>query len=113
MRSALRQMAQHGFMGAADDAPSAGAHAGRQRRVIEAELEVEDLYAILEVPRTATNEQIRAAYRALATRLHPDVSDDAESERKFVLVNKAYRILRSPDIRRRYDDLLDRARGAA
>lgn len=115
MRSALLQMAQHGFMGAdarrSTDATGAGG--AKRKRVIEADLEIEDLYAILGVARNATDEQIRTAYRKLATRLHPDVCDDPDAEQRFVLVNKAYRVLRSPDIRRRYDDMLDDARTAA
>jgi DnaJ domain/PilZ domain len=113
LRETLRSMAQHGFMGGSSG-PARHASTGPGRtRVIEADLEVEDLYALLGVRRDATQEQIRAAYRKLATQLHPDVSDDPDAEERFVLVNKAYRILRSPDVRRRYDDMLDNARNAA
>ncbi|RGP60127.1 putative sis1 heat shock [Fusarium longipes] len=65
-------------------------------------------YAILEVPETATTQQIRDAYKRAALKTHPDrVSNDsperAQRTRKFQLVNDAYFTLSEPTRRREYD----------
>lgn len=62
-----------------------------------------DLYEILQVPRDATQEEIRRAYRRLAREHHPDVSGDPASEERFKEVSAAYEILSDPEKRRRYD----------
>jgi molecular chaperone DnaJ len=62
-----------------------------------------DLYEILGVPRTATQEDIKKAYRRLARQLHPDVSQDPETEERFKDVAGAYEILSDPEKRRQYD----------
>ncbi len=65
--------------------------------------EVRDLYEILGVPRNATQEEIKRAYRRLARQHHPDVSEDPESEERFKQVTAAYEILSDPAKRRQYD----------
>jgi len=61
-----------------------------------------DYYAILEIPKTANEEQIKDAYRALAKKYHPDVSTgDAE---KMKEVNVAYETLSDPVKRKTYDN---------
>jgi len=62
-----------------------------------------DLYEILDVPRDATQEDIKKAYRRLARRLHPDVSQDPVSEERFKEIVGAYEILSDPEKRRQYD----------
>lgn len=63
-----------------------------------------DLYQVLGVSKTATDADIKKAYRKLARELHPDLTggDSAKSER-FKAVNEAYDLLRDPEKRRRYD----------
>ncbi|CBH16686.1 chaperone protein DNAj, putative [Trypanosoma equiperdum] len=60
-----------------------------------------DYYAILGVPRTASKDGIREAYKLKALELHPD--KNPEGEAIFKLVVNAYQILRSPTKRRKYD----------
>lgn len=62
-----------------------------------------DYYLILGVGPKATENQIRGAFRTMAWRYHPDVSDDPEGQAKFSLIHEAYKILRDPDERQLYD----------
>lgn len=64
----------------------------------------QDLYAVLGVKRTASNDDIRRAYRKLAKDLHPDQNQGKPStEEKFKRVSAAFAILGNPDKRKRYD----------
>jgi molecular chaperone DnaJ len=64
----------------------------------------EDLYGVLGVPRTATAEEIKKAYRQLARQLHPDANPgDATAEARFKEVAVAYEVLSDPEKRQRYD----------
>jgi DnaJ-class molecular chaperone len=63
-----------------------------------------DPYATLGVKRTATDAEIRKAYRAHAKKLHPDINPgDAANEEKFKAIASAYDFLRDPERRRRFD----------
>jgi len=63
-----------------------------------------DLYAVLGVKHTATNDEIRRAYRKLAKDLHPDQNKgDQKAEEKFKRVSAAFAVLGNPEKRKRYD----------
>jgi len=62
-----------------------------------------DFYEILDVPRTATQDEIQRAYRKLARQHHPDVNKDPGAEDRFKEISEAYDVLSDPQTRRRYD----------
>lgn len=62
-----------------------------------------DYYEILGVPRDATAEQIKKAYRKLAMKVHPDVTDDPDAEDKFKEISEAYEVLSDSSKRAIYD----------
>ncbi len=63
-----------------------------------------DLYAILNIKRGATDDEIRQAYRKLAKKHHPDKNPgDKAAEEKFKRISAAFAILGSPEKRKRYD----------
>ncbi len=62
-----------------------------------------DYYEVLGVPRDATPEQIKKAFRKLALKYHPDRNPDPEAEEKFKLINEAYQVLSDPEKRSLYD----------
>lgn len=63
-----------------------------------------DHYKVLGVPRAATGEDVRRAYRRLARQYHPDANpDDPATEERFKEVQQAYEILSDPNKRREYD----------
>lgn len=68
-------------------------------------MEFKDYYKILGVPPEADEKEIKAAYRKLARKYHPDVNADAEAESKFKEVAEAYKVLKDAEKRAEYDQL--------
>jgi curved DNA-binding protein len=69
-------------------------------------LDFKDYYKALGVPRTATAEEIKKAFRKLAREYHPDVAKNkAKGEDKFKEINEAYEVLGDPVKRKKYDEL--------
>ncbi len=63
-----------------------------------------DYYEVLNVSRDAGLDEIKAAYRRMAIRFHPDKNpDDPEAEEKFKEASEAYAVLSDPEKRQRYD----------
>ena len=65
----------------------------------------QDYYEILGVSRTASQEEIRKAYRKLARKYHPDVSKEPRAETRFKELGEAYEVLGDAEKRRKYDEL--------
>ena len=72
-----------------------------------------DYYEVLGVPRDASTEDIRRAYRKLARKYHPDVNKEPGAEDRFKEISEAYEVLRDPRSAQRYDRLGARTGGPA
>lgn len=69
-------------------------------------VEYKDYYKILDVPRTATDVEIKKAFRKLARQYHPDVARDKKTaEEKFKAINEAYEVLGNAENRKKYEAL--------
>ena len=68
-------------------------------------MKYKDYYQILGVARGASEEEIRKAYRRLARKYHPDVSQENNAEERFKEVAEAYEVLRDSEKRAAYDQL--------
>lgn len=64
-----------------------------------------DYYKALELPKTATAAEIKAAYRKLARKYHPDLNpNNPEAEKRFKEINEANEVLSDPEKRKKYDE---------
>ncbi|RLA47041.1 MAG: DNA-binding protein [Gammaproteobacteria bacterium] len=68
-------------------------------------MEFKDYYKILGVDADASQKEIKSAYRKLARKYHPDVSDESDAEDQFKSVVEAYEVLKDQDKRAEYDTL--------
>jgi len=69
-------------------------------------MEFKDYYATLGVAKTATEKEIKQAFRKLARKFHPDVNPgDKSAESRFKEINEAYEVLGDSEKRRKYDEL--------
>ena len=66
-------------------------------------MEKRDYYEILGVSKNATESEIKSAFRKLAKKYHPDVSQEENAEEKFKEAQEAYAVLSDADKRRQYD----------
>src|SRR5664279_6025541 len=63
-----------------------------------------DYYKILGISKSATEEDIKKAYRKLARKLHPDLNpNDKDAHKKFQQINEANEVLSDPEKRKKYD----------
>lgn len=68
-------------------------------------MEFKDYYAVMGLEPTASLKEIKTAYRKLARKYHPDVSDEPDAESKFKEVAEAYEVLKDAERRAEYDEL--------
>lgn len=66
-------------------------------------MEFKDYYQTMGVPHDASQDEIKRAYRRLARKYHPDVSKEADAEKRFKEMREAYEVLKDPEKRKAYD----------
>ncbi len=85
---------------------SVGGPARARSRTTRTSVDFKDYYTTLGVSKTATDKEIKQAFRKLARKYHPDVNPgDKAAEAKFKEVNEANEVLSDPEKRKKYDEL--------
>ena len=74
-------------------------------------MKFKDYYEIFGIERTATQDEIKRAYRKLARKYHPDVSKESDAEARFKEVGEAYEVLKDPEKRAAYDQMGSKWKG--
>lgn len=71
------------------------------------ESKLPNFYEVLGIPKTATQNEIKAKFRQLVKETHPDRTKDKSSEDKMSEINRAYEVLSDPDKKEQYDKFLN------
>jgi len=100
LQKAIQDFAIHGVL--MTKAPGTG-FSGSPKKSARVSFDGPDHYAVLGLPRTASDEQIHEAYRQLAKRLHPDMNKEPDAADRFKAITEAYRVLKDSNLRTQYD----------
>ena len=94
---ALATIARFGFVSTADVQPGGAKRSSSSTRStpgnVEASIVMAEYYDRLDLPRDASMEDIKVAYRKLARKYHPDVAPGEENRQKFIALREAYDLL--------------------
>jgi Tfp pilus assembly protein PilZ len=111
--SASKADARQGGTGQATSGQGADSRTANEneptKRSVRASIEIEDLYELFSLSPTATTDEIHQAFRSMARNLHPDRNPLPDAAERFSQISKAYRVLRDPELRARYDEMRNRA----